>query len=505
MEKDRNQQKNEIDNPDLAGMAREDQALRRFKEAVSELITLLRTSLGVPTVYLYWINRHREQFVLESSSTSLRGVVFQDRTSFDDHFLNGFREITEAEIVETGEEFPVSLLPHHVGEPDVKSLIIFPFVNKDETIALTVAESNEDGNPSDQDLEAAEAYQQALGNILKTYLELSELLGEEDRWQNFQSTAESYTERLSVQELLVKLTNDTAGLTQNGGAALLTRGIGSWHVLYESGKSGRGVRTGMRMTENAQANRALRSGKPEFSLHFNGNPKRVGNGEPFFEGASLSVPLTIHDRRQGVLVVWDENAMAFRESLKYMIADLARISGLQLSQARYGIGATEDFSTGETEAYTREFLESALDNALKQPSGEEAGLHLVFISIKDYQNLRTSHRLESLKQMQRELAHDLNPNNAGTPGLVSFYADSQFLVLVHSGKSGLDKWLKEFYDIVQSKQGQGRVYISGLDFYVGIHKIDVRDISAYDHIQAAKQQFNRAVKEENTLKKQLNG
>ncbi len=500
-----NQEYTETEGHQLSDISREEKALHRFKEAVAELITLFRLSIGAPTAYLYWINRQRKQFVLECSSTKLDDVVFQDRASFDDHFLLPFKDLEEAEIAEINEDFPVSRLQHHVEAAKVRSLALFPFVNNGETIALTVAETEGDEEPGAKEFEAAHAYQQALANILKTYLELSELLGEEDRWQEFQQTVESFSDRLPVQELLVRLTGETAALMQNGSAALLTRGAGSWHVLFTAGDTGKGIRPGMRMSENSQANRALRSGKAEFTLHFNGNPKRIGTGEPFFEGASLSVPLLVHDRRQAVLVTWDENAMAFRESLKYMINDLVRIAGLQLSQVRYGIGTTDDMTAGESGAYTREFLEAALDHILKKSNLNEMPVHLVFISPKDYQILRTRHRLEALKQMQRELGEDLNPNHAGLNGLVGFYADSQFLVMVQGNRDKVMEWLGEFYENVKSKAGGDNLYVDDINFYIGIHHADNPDASAYDHFQATKQMFNQSVKENRTLTQILNG
>ena len=74
---------------------RQKKALREFKQIMADLVYLLRTSSRVQLTYMCWVNHSRQQFVWECSSTNLPNVMFKDRVSFENHFLNDYKEISD--------------------------------------------------------------------------------------------------------------------------------------------------------------------------------------------------------------------------------------------------------------------------------------------------------------------------------------------------------------------------------------------------------------------------
>ncbi|MCH8556713.1 MAG: GAF domain-containing protein [Balneolia bacterium] len=487
----------------LIDRQREERALKRFKKAVEQMVTLLRVSTNTHTAYVYWINRSRGQFVLESAVTVQDNVVFDDRMPIEHHFLSEWTELEETTMLYSGAQFDPEDLVHHTAAKPTESLIIIPFKNNDETVALTVIEQANAEELHQDQLYALEAYQEALTNILKTYLELSDMLGEESQWIAFDEVVKSFSDRFTRYTLFRKLLNECAKMVPGGGAVLVTRGMESWNAVLKAGDASSAIRLGMKMSENSQVNRALKTGESQFSLHFNGNPKRLNASESRTEGASIAVPIEVHDRRQAVLLVWDENPLVFRESVKHMVTTMARLTGLHLSQTRYRISSDEDSTSTESGAYTIELMEHALECQIgryKEKKGVPSSW-LVFVSPKDYQSLRTSHRLERLKHMQQEMAIDLNPNLRGLAGFVSFYSDSLFVVYIQAEEEHLKEWLQGFSQQVAEKASSGRNYVPGMDFYIGSHRLSFEKGSAYDVIQEAKQIFNQSVKQEITLSK----
>ena len=121
--------KDDHHNHEIMGQKRQEKALREFKSVLKDLVFLLRRASNMQTVYMYWVNRSREQFVLETKSTELDNVMFKDRLSFDDHFLRDFKDHTEPTAVEVGKRLNPSSLKHYFNEVPVKYVTMLPFVN----------------------------------------------------------------------------------------------------------------------------------------------------------------------------------------------------------------------------------------------------------------------------------------------------------------------------------------------------------------------------------------
>ena len=84
------------------------------------------------------------------------------------------------------------------------------------------------------------------------------------------------------------------------------------------------------MEDKSVAYDAVEKGFPVFNIHFNNNPKFISSKESRTEGASYSIPLMVHDRRQAVIVAYDLDPLSFKESTKHKLANLARIASLAI-------------------------------------------------------------------------------------------------------------------------------------------------------------------------------
>ena len=107
-------------NAEIMGKKRQEKALREFKQVLEDLIFLLRTASSMKTVYMYWINRSREQFVLETKSTTLSNVMFEDRVAFEEHYLDAYKDITEPITIEVERDLEEGDLSHYYSEVPVE-------------------------------------------------------------------------------------------------------------------------------------------------------------------------------------------------------------------------------------------------------------------------------------------------------------------------------------------------------------------------------------------------
>ena len=151
-------------NAEIMGQKRQEKALREFKQVLNDLVFLLRNATDMETCSLYWVNRSREQFVLETKATVLSNVMFQDRVRFGDHFLNEYRDLAEPVSLRVGEDIQKEDLVHYYDEVSIEHVTLLPFLNNGETVAITVLESRsssfKEGNS-----EVIYAYVDALRNV----------------------------------------------------------------------------------------------------------------------------------------------------------------------------------------------------------------------------------------------------------------------------------------------------------------------------------------------------
>lgn len=481
---------------DLSGFKREEKALEHFKEVLKDLLVMIRVSCKADTAYMYWVNRAREQFVLETTSTQFKDVVFQDRVPFSGFILEAWKDLKEPIYLEAGEDFDASHLTHHMNGFRGKGILLLPFINNEETVALTVIEISDLNKIDDDWQDAAQSYLSAVGNILRTYLELNEMFQDEKRWDAYNRALDTFSEQRSTLGLLERLLFEAQSLVSTGGACILARNVSGWQVVLTSSATNRIIPAGLKMSEVSQAGLCLKSGEPEFTLHFNGNPKRISQKEPVTDGASQITPLLINYRRHGVLVVWDENSLIFRESLKHMITNMCRTAGLQLKADKAISADDDDLLTTESGAYHIDVLEKALQLELKRRTEgfRPFDTWVIFVTPVDYQQLRTKLGSERAKDLLSTIARDLNPNHSGVSGLVTSYTESVFAVLIQSkDATRIDNWIEYFKAYAMERSRSGGEYIPNMKFHFGITKISDTHRDAFSVIQDAKRAMNYAI------------
>jgi len=449
-------------NKDNLGEKREEKVQKQFKQVLTEVVQLLRTSTDTETVYLYWVNKIRGQFVLETVATRVKNTVFQDRVSFGQHFLEPFLDLKEPVMIEVGKHISVEQLTHYFDSVPTRYLTILPFVNNEETVALTVLESKFNTIREDEE-EAIDAFNNALGNLLHTYMELADL----SEYQAQSSDYQQQLDHLLSEKSAIFLIHEALALIQYylkyGGVSFLTRNLDAWSVVASSEKAFNALPLGMPMEEQTLANEAIYSGKPQFAIHFNGNPWRVNASEHLASGASFAIPLIVNDRRQGVFVCNDESPLVFNESTKHKLVNVVNMIALKLVSPRYGASIEKDLFTVVHGLLDPDFWRSTLITELRRATlYPKIKTYFGFVTISQLHEIRAKHRLDSLQQLQYDIVRLANPSNVGLSGLLGQFSDYVYAFVIQgSDEQAVGKWVKSVNKVLQKpvlfKDGSNRV------------------------------------------------
>ena len=479
---------------------RQEKALREFKQIIEDLVHLLRTSTKSELSYLCWVNKARQQFVWETNSTNLPNVMFQDRVAFENHFLDAYKDIEEIAQLQVGEDIPPGKLMHYFDFVQAKNIFIIPFINKGETVALTVLESE-----NELDLQKIHdriaAYNNALINVLATYLEIVDLHENQKEWEDYEQALDSFDYRMHRVELLSKMLNEMQKMLPAGGAVLLCPGMETWNVVLKAQNSLSPPNLGLLLEEKSVAYEALDEGKAYFSMHFNNNPRRISTAEKRTEGATFAIPIMIHDRRQGVVVCYDNDPLIFKESTKHKLTNLARLAALSIQSTQKKKGLVEDVMTQNFGAFLPELWEKALNNELsaaKKKKGTPTWFGLV--TPDDLSSLRTRFRLEELQRMQQDFVTILNPSRYGTPGYIGYNSDYVYAFIIQSeNEKAVSNWMEKIKQKVSGgiKLSNGGSVNTG--FLAGYTRITGEESNTYQIIEKAKKALSKAMNQEMEL------
>lgn len=451
--------------------------LRDFKEVLQNLVYLLRTSTKADTACLYWVNRSRRQFVKEAQSTIVENAQFEDRVSFEDHFLNEFKNISN--ITELKPEATENF-----------TLLLIPFVSKAETVALTVLEWRSGGQNKNADI--IKAYSTTLGKMLNTYLEITNLYDTEQEWTGYEHQLDFLDRPGHYTALLSLMLQELQLYLPNGSVSIIANGVSGWATVLHSKQAVNMLPIGLPVEKNSVAANAIENDASEFTIHFNESPKRVSLRETGTEGATLAVPLIMDKQLAAIILLTDENPLIFKESTKHKLKNIIRLTALEmqtrLNKSGEGLRLTDNYG-----AVIPDIWERTVDTEILRlnEGRSEYTTWAGFATLSELPKLRTQLRVEELRHMQKDIIRVLVPSQYGISGFVGFHADHQYFVLLQSKNSNVYALWKQAVDEMFSKPfvlSIGKQIKSRM--LTGFIKLDSTFDDSYEVVQRCKQELN---------------
>ncbi len=475
--------------------SREDKALREFKHVINDFVLLFRKALNAETVYLNWVNKSREQFVLESKSTVVPNVMFQDRVPFSQYFLESFTDLAHVRQLIVGKDVTESSLGHYYDFVPVRQITVIPFQNNGETVALTCVETDREIDVSDFEDEIT-AYKNGITNVLNTYLELTDLYKDQKDWTDYEEGLHKISPRLHRVDIIDRVLSEAQRLLPTGSVTFLARGMESWLNVLPAKFSNECPATGLALEEKTIAYDALQKGRSEFAIHFNQNPKQISRKEKKTEGASYAVPLLINDRRHGVILANDVNPLSFKESTKHQISNLVRIASLAIQINLGKLPVDKDLFTSEFGNFIPDLWEKTLERHIDRLRMEGEETRFGFICVNNVQELRSRYRLEDLKKVQKIIVNKLNPGRYGMNGFIGFSSDYVYSSILHGSEKEYQKYLAQISDEFSRPVALSDGRSLPIEISNGFTKINESDEEAHDIVTRAKDIMSEVAKSE---------
>lgn len=471
----------------------EDKALREFKLIMSDLLRLLVKASGAKTGYMYWVNRSRRQFVLESSHTQMQNVMFKDRIEFEDFYLDQYKDSKRDIQLIVGESIDSSRLRHYYEKTTVKYIRLIPFQNNGETVAITVLESDQKLN--DMELgDVIKSYNRAHINVLNTYLKLTDMFEDQARWDDYDRSLDSFNKNLTYVQVLEHLLGEVQRLLPSGGCSIVLRGMETWVSVLRAGKSYDSPSLGLMVEERSMAYDALQKGEPVFSMHFNQNPKRISTSENETEGATLAVPLLINGRRQSVLLVYDKNPLVFTESVKHQIKNLVRVAGLSIRAKMSKKRVSDDLFTSEYGNFKPDLWKLSLEKQVQRNIESKEHVWFGLIGVENLSEIRSQFRLDDLNKLQRIIVKAVNPSRLGYSGIIGFNSDYVYsYIFVGMSEEHHRQWLKTNILDLKNKIDLGDGRKVSVSINAGSTKLSNDGRDSDEIINDAKQSLNTAM------------
>lgn len=474
---------------------REDKALREFKHLLDDIVFLFRKSLNAETVYVNWVNRSREQFVLESNSTTLPNVMFQDRALFKNHFLEPFTDLSHIRQLVVGKDLPEASLKHYYDFVPVKYITVLPFKNNGETVALTCIETDDELDISIHEQEIS-AYRNAITNVLNTYLELTDLYKDQQNWTDYEEGLRKISPRLHRVDIIDKMLTEVQRLLPTGSTCFLARGMESWVNVLTAKFSNYSPPVGLALEEKTIAYDALQKGIPEFAIHFNQNPKQISRAESKTEGATYAVPLLINERRHGVLVANDLNPLVFKESTKHQITNLVRMASFAIQINLEKLPVDKDLLTADYGNFIPDLWEKTLDRNIDRLSLDNTRTWFGYLAIDNMQTLRSRYRLEELRKIQKLTINKINPSRFGKTGYIGFSSDYVYSYIIQGSEKDHETWIKLVYNEFSKPVSLNDGRHIAIEISIGSTEMEHADKEAHDVVTRAKKSLSDVLKGE---------
>lgn len=475
---------------------REEKALFEFKHIMTDLMQLVGKSTNTQTGYMYWVNRSRRQFVLETTYTVLSNVMFKDRIAFNRFFLDQYKDIKEVVQLKIGRDIPREDLLHYYNSSPTNYLTLIPFENNNSTVALTVLET--ETRLDLIELEASiSAYKNAHMNVLHTYLELTDLYDDQNKWVEYEKSTDRIKRKLSKVKILEVMAEEMQKLLSTGGVSVVLRGMETWVNVIRSSDSPKSPELGLMVEDKSMAYDALQRGEALFSIHFNQNPKRISPSESDTEGATLAIPILISEKRCAVVLAFDKNPLIFKESTKYQLKNLVKIASLTLQSHLKNSEFDQNILATEYGNFQSELMNLCIKKEMEARSKKQ---HTWFglIGIENLSELRSRFRLEDLKKLQRLMVKALNPARLGFNGLIGFHSDYVYsYILVSTEENHHEQWLNRIKNDLKDKLDLGDGRKVEVLIQNGSHKVGPNSVLAENYWRDVKHDLNTAIKSPN--------
>ena len=434
---------NRINHTEILGNEREEAILQQFRSILSDLVRMLRHSTGAKTIALHWVNRQREIFVPEAYSSARTDVVFKDRIPFDETFLHAYKDQTESVCLPIGDAFPADQITHYFDRSYTPTGYVFiqPFQTNNETIALTVIETDQ-AEWNLASTEAISAYTASLDNLLHTYLELSNLLEAQKGWLEYEKAIDELLRLRESSQILWEMARLATSIIPGSDVSLSVKEFSEWKIVGSFGQQT--ILPGTCIASPSLMQEAISTDSSVFSIHINGTPSRLTTSEIPAQGASIAIPVKTAGSTIAMLLVHHTDALSFNDANKHQLLNMVRSVGLKLDAMNKSTKSEHvHTSNGSLKS---EFADRIIEHELEivhhaQSPKPTYHVWVGYASLVDYNSIRTRLGTDQLKNVHQGILHQMSMAESGIECLTMYHTDHIYGFMVFAEQEdGIQKW-----------------------------------------------------------------
>lgn len=405
-----------------------------FKSLTRQMVHLIREAIGAATTMLVWVNHSRQQFVLAGTSTNKVNTLFQDRTPFNEHFLNPHQQLAKPLLLNVDKHLSRLELDHYFNGVPIDYVGLFPIVSQGETIAIFVCDFEHE--PQNEALKRCERHVQTYARVLNNYMQLTELQRDEETWAEHDKKLDDLVNESDEIRSTIKACNQIALASQAERVLFVAQHNSKWTCVHQIDPelNLNPDLVGAIVSEDSFVMDTLQSGESALIVQSENRPRLLHIRENLQGYSCLAIPLNLKSRRQGVFLIADKNPYLINDIKRHKIRDIVRILSLRLQ-----ISLTDSFK-----AFLCNSHEMISDAWMESLTKYEKQLPLPFIAVftlKNIANFKVNRTNTIINKLRQDLVDTLMPFHAGLCGITTEHADFVYECIIwNTTESELADW-----------------------------------------------------------------
>lgn len=405
-----------------------------FKSLTRQMVHLVREAVGAATSMLLWVNHSRQQFVLAGTSTNKVNTLFQDRTPFNEHFLNPYQQLTKSLLLNVDKHLSRLELDHYFNGVPIEYVGIFPIVSQGETVALFVCDFEQE--PQSEVLKRCERHVLTYARVLNNYMQLTELQRDEETWAAHDTNLDELVNESDEIKATLAACKQIAQASQAERVLFVAQHNSHWTCVHQLDQelNLNPDLLGAIVSEDSFVMDTLQAGETALVVQNENRPRLLHVRENLQGYSCLAIPLNLKSRRQGVFLIADKNPYLINDIKRHKIRDVVRVLSLRLQ-----ISLTDSFK-----AYLCNAHEMISDSWMETLTTYKDQLPLPFIaifSLKNIANFKVNRTNAIINKLRQDLVDTLMPFHAGLNGITTEHADFVYQSIIwNTTETELTDW-----------------------------------------------------------------
>lgn len=405
-----------------------------FKSLTRQMVHLVREAIGAATSMLVWVNHSRQQFVLAGSSTTKVNTLFQDRTPFNEHFLNPYQQLTKPVLLNVDKHLSRLDLDHYFNGVPIDYVGLFPIVSQGETIAIFVCDF--EAEPQSDVLKRCERHVQTYARVLNNYMQLTELQRDEETWAEHDAKLDELLNEADEIKATIASCEQIAIASQAERVLFVAQHNSKWTCVHQIDQdlNLNADLLGAIISEDSFVMDTLQAGETSLIVQNENRPRLLHIRENLNGYSCLAIPLNLKSRRQGVFLIADKNPYLINDIKRHKIRDIVRLLSLRLQ-----ISLSDAFKAFLCN--THDMISDAWMESLTKYEKQLPMPFIALFSLKNIANFKVNRTNAIINKLRQELVDTLMPFHAGLSGLTTEHADFVYESIIWDTTEGeLSEW-----------------------------------------------------------------